>query len=203
MVEYNKLNNAFYTRADVVQISKDLIGKYLLTYIDGVETGGMIVETEAYSGRNDKACHANLNRRTQRTRVMYEEGGVAYVYLCYGIHYLFNIITNEAESADAVLVRAIEPVIGIEYMQNRRKLATVAPRLTAGPGLVSQALGINRKHYGVSLSGNSIWLEDRNIIVSNNDIIASARVGVSYAEDDALLPWRFRLKNNQWVSKAK
>src|SRR5688572_17572419 len=104
-----KLPKDFYLQPNVVQISRDLLGKFLYTQIDGILTGGMIVETEAYSGENDKACHAHLGRRTNRTEIMYAEGGVAYVYLIYGIYNLFNIITNVAGRADAVLIRAIEP----------------------------------------------------------------------------------------------
>ena len=139
-----KLPKAFYLRPNVVQISRDLLGKFLYTNIDGILTGGMIVETEAYSGENDKACHAHLGRRTNRTEIMYAEGGVAYVYLIYGIYNLFNIITNEKDKADAVLIRAIEPTEGLKEMQLRRNLSRVQPNLTAGPGLLTQALGITR-----------------------------------------------------------
>jgi DNA-3-methyladenine glycosylase len=198
-----KLGKEFYLRPNVVEISKELIGKYLYTYIDGLLTGGLIVETEAYSGRNDRACHAHLNRRTKRTEVMYKDGGVAYVYLCYGLHYLFNITTNVEGLADAVLVRAIEPVEGIEYMQERRNFFKHEPALTAGPGVVSKALGINKDHYGKSLLGDIIWIEDRGNEFGEELIMASPRVGVAYAEEDALLPWRFRLKNNRWTSKSK
>ncbi|MDQ3392706.1 MAG: DNA-3-methyladenine glycosylase [Bacteroidota bacterium] len=198
-----KLGRDFYIRENVVSISKDLIGKYLFSFIDGVLTGGMIVETEAYSGHNDKACHAHQNRRTKRTEIMYQEGGVAYVYLCYGLHYLFNIITNIEGKADAVLIRAIQPTEGIAHMQQRRNFFTLKPQLTAGPGVTSQALGINNKHYGQLLLEDTIWLEDHNVRVLEDHIIAGPRVGIAYAEEDALLPWRFRLVNNIWTSKAK
>lgn len=202
-MSYKKLEAPFYQRDDVVKISRELLGKQLCTNIDGFYTSGMIVETEAYNGRNDKACHAHLNRRTKRTEIMYAPGGVAYVYLCYGIHYLFNIITNQKDLADAVLVRAIEPRDGLEVMLQRRKMEKIAPKITAGPGTVSQALGINKSHYGESLSGQSIWLEDRQVKIADSEIIASPRVGVAYAEEDALLPWRFRVKGNTYTSKAK
>ncbi|MFW5760387.1 MAG: DNA-3-methyladenine glycosylase [Cyclobacteriaceae bacterium] len=202
-MSYTKLEASFYQRNDVVEISRELLGKYFCTNIDGYYTAGMIVETEAYHGRNDKACHAHLNRRTKRTEIMYAPGGVAYVYLCYGIHYLFNIVTNRKELADAILVRAIEPIDGVEIMLQRRKMSKLAPKITAGPGSVSQALGISKKHYGESLLGNTLWLEDRGIIIHPDEIIASTRVGVAYAEEDALLPWRFRVKGNIYTSKAK
>ncbi|CAN5547663.1 DNA-3-methyladenine glycosylase [soil metagenome] len=198
-----KLGKDFYLRPDVVEISRELIGKYLFTNVNGIFTGGIIVETEAYSGRNDRACHAHLNRRTRRTEVMYKDGGLAYVYLCYGIHYLFNIITNVEGLADAVLVRAIEPVEGIDHMKERRIFFKNDPALSAGPGVVSKALGINKNHYGQSLLGEIIWVEDRGYKVDDEMIQASPRVGVAYAGEDALLPWRFRLKNNRWTSKAK
>jgi len=197
-----KLSPSFYTRPNVVQISKELIGKYIFTNIAGVLTGGRIVETEAYCGENDLACHSHAGRRTARTEIMYHTGGVAYTYLIYGIYTLFNIITNQAERADAVLIRAIEPIEGIPEMLLRRGLTKVSSRLTAGPGLLTIALGISTKHYGTDLTGNLIWLEDWNQTVEDQ-IIASPRVGVAYAGADALLPWRFRLKGSSWTSPAK
>lgn len=200
---YPKLDQQFYEHDDVVEISKNLLGKYLFTLIGGVLSGGMIVETEAYNGRCDKACHAFNNKRTKRTAIMYEPGGKAYVYLCYGIHYLFNVTTNRADKADAILIRAIEPTVGLEVMQQRRKMAAVAPRLTAGPGVVSQALGISREQYGESLLGNVVWIEDRNVTIPETEIVSGKRIGVEYAGEDALLPWRFYIKDNEWVSNIK
>lgn len=198
-----KLSKSFYTQPDVVQIARDLLGKYLFTNIDGVITGGKIVETEAYCGENDLACHSHSGRRTARTEIMFQEGGVAYVYLIYGIYALFNIITNVAESADAVLIRAIEPTEGLPEMLLRRNQTTISPKLTAGPGLVTLALGITTRHYGTDLTGETIWLEDQGEILTENQVIASPRVGVAYAGTDALLPWRFRLQGSNWTSKAK
>ncbi|GAB3199030.1 DNA-3-methyladenine glycosylase [Pontibacter aydingkolensis] len=198
-----KLPKEFYTRPDVVGIAKELIGKYVYSHIDGMLTGGMIVETEAYAGENDRACHAHLNRRTQRTEIMYNEGGVAYVYLVYGIYNLFNIITNEKDRADAVLIRAIEPEVGVEEMLLRRGFESIKPNLTAGPGVTSVALGINRKHYGEDLTGNTIWLEDKSIKLPEQSIAAGPRIGIDYAGEDAQLPWRFWVKGNKWVSRKK
>lgn len=198
-----KLTKSFYTRPDVVQLAQELLGKYVYTCVDGMLTGGMIVETEAYSGENDKACHAHLQRRTQRTEIMYAEGGVAYVYLVYGIHHLFNIITNQQGSADAVLVRAIEPEVGVEEMLLRRNMQQLKPNLTAGPGVLSQALGINKKLYGADLTGSTIWLEDKNVVFSPEKIAAGPRIGIDYAGEDALLPWRFWVKDCKWVSKKR
>lgn len=199
----SKLPVSFYSRPDVVQISKELLGKYLLTEIDGVRTGGMIVETEAYSGQNDKACHASQGRRTARTEIMYQQGGVAYVYLIYGLHHLFNMVTNKEGMADAVLIRAIEPTEGVEEMLLRRRMQKKEKRLTAGPGVVSEALGISRKQYGEPLIGPHIWVEDRQQKLNEEEIIARPRVGVAYAGEDALLPWRFSIKSNPWVSKME
>ncbi|MDX5418336.1 MAG: DNA-3-methyladenine glycosylase [Hymenobacteraceae bacterium] len=198
-----KLEKSFYTRPDVVQVAQDLLGKHLYTQHDGILTGGIIVETEAYSGMNDKACHAHLNRRTKRTEVMYHEGGVAYVYLVYGMYNLFNIITNVEGQADAVLVRAIEPTEGIEEMMLRRNMASLKPNLTAGPGVMSIAMGIDRKHYGTPLTGDAIWVEDRGIEVPAEGIAIGPRIGIDYAGEDAFLPWRFWLKGNKWVSRKK
>lgn len=198
-----KLAKEFYTRPDVVQIAQEMLGKHLYTNIDGVITGGMIVETEAYSGENDKACHAHLNRRTNRTQIMYSEGGVAYVYLVYGMYHLFNVITNQEDRADAVLVRAIEPLVGIEEMVLRRGFTDVRPNLTKGPGVTSIALGINKQHYGTDLTGNTIWLEDKSIRIPEHELAVGPRIGIDYAGEDALLPWRFWVKGNKWVSKKK
>lgn len=200
----NILPLSFYQRDDVVQISREFLGKYLMVAIDGEVAGGMIVETEAYSHVGDQACHSHLNRRTTRTEVMYRPGGVAYVYKVYGFHYLFNMITNVADKPDAVLIRAIEPTLGLDVMQQRRNLPEVMPRLTAGPGMLTQALGITKQHYGLPLTtGDTIWIEDRGVLINEENIIASPRVGINYAGEDALLPWRFRLRDSRWTSKAK
>ncbi|RAK66730.1 DNA-3-methyladenine glycosylase [Hymenobacter edaphi] len=198
-----KLPLAYYRQPDVVALARDLVGKYLFSCIDGVLTGGRIVETEAYAHLDDQACHSHLGRFTKRTRVMYEAGGVAYVYLIYGRYALFNIITNVAGKADAVLIRGLEPTEGLAEMQLRRGLAQPARNLTAGPGLLTQALGIGVPHYGTDLTGNLIWLEDRQEPVAAADIVASPRVGIDYAGADAALPWRFRLKGSPWTSPAK
>jgi DNA-3-methyladenine glycosylase len=198
-----KLPKEFYLREDVIQISKDLLGKYLFTKIDGKLTGGMIVETEAYMAPEDKASHAVNNRRTPRTEIFFQEGGVSYVYLCYGIHYLFNIVTNEKDTPHAVLIRAIEPIEGIETMLSRRRKTKATYDLTAGPGSLSMALGITSKHNGLDLLGKTIWVEDKGIEIIEKNIIKSPRVGVSYAQEYASKPWRFRIKDNPWCSKAK
>lgn len=193
----------FYVEEDVLNLSQKLLGKYLFTQVDQQITAGMIVETEAYYGIQDKACHAYNSRRTERTEVMYALGGVAYVYLCYGLHHLFNIVTAGENTPHAILIRAIEPVEGVPAMLKRRKMSKLHYRLTAGPGSLTQALGINRQLNGSVLTQQPIWLEDHHIKVAAKDIIASPRVGIDYAQEYRDLPWRFRLKNSLWTSPAR
>jgi len=199
-----KLTKDFYIRDDVVQISRDLLGKVLCTRLNpdimsghgGKITAGKIIETEAYAGAEDKASHAYGNRRTKRTQIMFRQGGVAYVYLCYGIHSLFNVVTNVEDIPDAILIRAIEPLEGIDIMRRRRNLSNI---LTAGPGTLSKALGIKYTHTGTDLCEDKIWIEDRGIAIAiaQKDIITGTRIGVNYAGKDALLPWRFRVKGKK------
>lgn len=200
----SKLPPEFYLQDDVVLLSRQLLGKYLITDLndEGI-TGGMIVETEAYAGITDRGSHAYNNRLTARTKTMYEEGGVAYIYLIYGFYYLFNVVTNGLNIPHAVLIRAIAPSDGIDIMLKRRKLVELNRKLTAGPGVLTQALGITKEHNGEDLTGNKIWIEDRGIIIPDAQIIASPRVNIAYAGEDALLPWRFRIKGNMWTSPAK
>jgi DNA-3-methyladenine glycosylase len=183
----------FYQRHDVVQIAQDLLGKTLFTNIDGILTGGTIIETEAYAGATDRACHAYNNRRTKRTEVMFHSGGIAYVYLCYGIHHLLNVVTNIEGIPHAVLIRAIQPTHGIDEMLKRRKKSALDSTLTSGPGSVCQAIGITHQQNGMPFSSKTLWIERSDLIVPRDKIHASARVGVDYAQEDALLPWRFQL----------
>jgi len=194
---YEKLDRSFYLRDDVVQIAQDLLGKVLVSHCNGEFTSGKIVETEAYCGRGDKACHAN-GKRTPRTEVMYGEGGHAYVYLCYGIHHLFNVVTNREGLADAVLIRALEPLAGQETMKVRRGKGNA--KLASGPGTLSQAMGIDVKMSGEDLLGDQLWIAEEKepaaFVISSD-----TRIGVDYAEEDAFLPWRFLIKGNKYVSK--
>ncbi len=198
-----KLPRDFYLSDDVVSLGQSLLGKVIVTVQKGVRTAGMIVETEAYQGVQDKASHAFNHRRTKRTETMYQQGGVAYVYLCYGIHHLLNVVTAPADCPHAVLIRAIEPLEGVAVMLARRQMVKLAPRLTAGPGALTQALAITTALDGSLLTSKHLWLEDRKIQVSKKEIIASPRVGIDYAEEHRDLPWRFRLINSPWTSKAK
>jgi DNA-3-methyladenine glycosylase len=196
-----KLPQSYYLNESVVEISRDLLGKYLFTRIDGDITGGCIVETEAYNGAVDRASHAFGNRNTPRTSTMFLEGGITYVYLCYGIHEMFNIVTSSHGHPQAILIRAIEPTIGIDVMLARRGMETLKSNITAGPGSVAKALGISRKINAVSLQGDTIWIEDKGLNFTNEQVAAMPRVGVAYAKEDALLPYRFYVKGNAYVSK--
>ena len=196
-----KLSPSFYIDPDVVRLAKSLIGKYLFTFIDGITTGGYIVETEAYNGIIDRASHAFGNRNTPRTSTMFMEGGIAYVYLCYGIHEMFNVVTSVKGDPRAILIRGIQPTDGIEAMLWRRKMETLKPNITRGPGSVAKALGISRAINGISLQSDILWIEDRGLTIPNESIGSAPRIGVDYAGEDALLPYRFYIKGNVYVSK--
>ncbi|WP_194852217.1 DNA-3-methyladenine glycosylase [Nonlabens antarcticus] len=197
-----KLSASYYQHNDVVFLAKDLIGKTIISRVDDQLTSGIITETEAYRGVDDKACHAHLGKFTERTKVMYEPGGVAYVYLCYGIHNLFNIITNTDQQADAVLIRAVEPVDGIDLMLERRGKSTLEKSLTSGPGNFSKAFALDRSHYGEDLTGDLIWIEDdAEFRFRESEITACKRIGIDYAAEDKNLPWRFYLNTSKYVSK--
>lgn len=195
-----KLPISFYQRSDVTRVARELLGKLLFTNIGGVICGGRIVETEAYSWK-EKGCHAFNNRKTPRNEVMFNDGGLAYVYFCYGMHHMFNVVTNVSGKAEAVLVRALEPVLGIEEMKMRRGKLRSQYQLTAGPGKLTRALGIDRKHNGKMLMEDEIWIESNGDKINTRSIVTTTRIGIDYAEDDALLPWRFYLNENPWVSK--
>ncbi len=184
-----KLKRSFYLRDDVVAIARELLGKVLVTRFAEQTTSGVICETEAYAGPIDRASHAYGGRRTARNEVMYARGGTAYVYLCYGIHHLFNVVTHSAGTPHAVLIRAIHPLEGIDLMRERR--GGTARLSTGGPGTLTQALGIRTTHNGTDLLSDLIWIEDRSIAVPERSIIAGPRIGVDYAGEDALLPYRF------------
>ncbi len=198
--DYQKLPLQFYERSDVALVAKELLGKVLVTNFNTIVTAGRIVETEAYNGIVDKASHAYNNRRTNRTEIMFGHGGVAYVYLCYGIHHLFNVVTNLQNVPHAVLVRAVEPVAGVPFMLERTGKLSAGSDLTRGPGNVSKALGISVKNTGSSLLGEEIFIADDVYKIDRKDIMVSARIGVDYAAEDALLPYRFSLRDNKYVS---
>jgi DNA-3-methyladenine glycosylase len=195
-----KLPVSFYRRKNVLQIAKELLGKIIVTQWHNIITSARIVETEAYAGVMDAASHAYDARRTKRTEVMYAGGGVAYVYLCYGIHHLFNVVTNVEGVPHAILIRSGEPVKGIDEMLKRTGKENLDNTLTRGPGNFSKALGIYTKHSGTSLMDEKLFIADDGFIFKKNEIFASPRIGVEYAGKDASLPYRFYIKGNPFVS---
>lgn len=186
------LLRSFYTRENVVEIARDLIGKVLLTKFNGEVTSGIIIETEAYEGVTDRASHAYGGRRTARTEVMYSIGGTAYVYICYGIHSLFNIVTNINGIPHAVLIRGVYPLEGLDMMKIRTQKTELVRESGIGPGKVSKLLGIHYSHTGIDLLGDKIWLEDRGYNF-DEAMITGTRIGVQYSGEDALLLYRFRV----------
>jgi DNA-3-methyladenine glycosylase len=200
----SKLPAAFFQRPDPLQIARDLLGKHLYTNLDGIVTAGRIVETEAYRHEGDHSLTLHLQRKRHQARGLHMAGGHTYIYTVYNKYALFNITTYDAEHPDAVLVRAIEPTVGIDEMLHRRGLSEVKRSLTAGPGLMSQALGITPALTGIVVTGEKIWFEDHDEVIAPAEIVASARVGLEYAGEEASgLPWRFRLKHSKWTSPAK
>ena len=188
----NKLSLDFYLNPDVIQIAKNLLGKVIFTNIDSCITGGIIIETEAYAGISDKASHAFGGRYTERTKTMYNSGGCSYVYLCYGIHHLFNVVTNIEGIPHAVLLRGIKPICGFDKMMERRKKNNISKAFSSGPGSAAEALGIKTIHNNLKLTENTIWIEDHGICLNDTDIMRAPRVGVSYAQEDALLEYNFK-----------
>lgn len=195
-----KLQASFYERKDVVEIARDLIGKLLVTNFDGHLTIGRIVETEAYNGVVDKASHAYAGRRTKRTEIMFGEAGRAYIYLCYGIHHLFNVVTNSIDTPHAVLIRGIEPVEGIDIMLERMNKTVADYTVGKGPGNVSKALGITTLITGQSLLSEELFIAKDEGSDKPYRILETTRVGVAYAAEDALLPYRFYVDGNRYVS---
>ena len=195
-----KLPIQFYERPDVVLIAKELIGKIIVTRFNGVITSGRIVETEAYIGLTDKASHSFGGKRTARNEHMYAAAGTSYVYICYGMHHLFNVVTNKKNIPDAVLLRAIEPLDGIEFMLKRTGKKILDNTLTRGPGNAGKALGILKDHSGIDLQENNIYILDDGSVFSKKEIGISRRIGVESSGEAALLPYRFYLKGNRFVS---
>ena len=205
-ISRQKLPNNYFQSSDVLQLAQDLLGKILYTNFNNQLTSGIIVETEAYAGITDKASHAYGGKRTKRTETMYASGGCAYVYLCYGMHHMFNVVTNVEGVPHAVLIRAVQPLDGIDIMLRRRNLKNISNRLTAGPGILSQAMGISVHISGQSLLDKQIWIEnnrENNNPLMDLKIISSPRVGVQYAGKDVNNLWRFQVANTSWVSPAR
>ncbi|HTB53144.1 MAG TPA: DNA-3-methyladenine glycosylase [Ferruginibacter sp.] len=195
-----KLTIDFYNRKDVRQIARELLGKIIVTKIDGHTTSGRIVETEAYIAITDQASHTFGGKRTARNEHMYGAAGTSYVYICYGMHHLFNVVTNEIETPDAVLIRGVEPVKGINTMFDRSGKLKLDNTISKGPGNAAKVLGINKQHSGLNLLGNKIFIEDDGFVVDDKQIGISKRIGVEGAGKAALLPYRFYIKGNKYVS---
>jgi len=194
---------SFYWDMHVTDVAKSLLGKLLITNFHQQLTIGRIVETEAYNGVEDRASHAFGGRYTPRTKTIYAQGGCAYVYLCYGIHEMFNVVTGSENTPHAILIRAIEPVTGIAIMQQRMGKNKADYSIGRGPGNVTKALGIHRQHNGRLLTETDLYIADDGFKVLPTDIVITQRIGVDYAGEDALLPYRFFLKNNPYVSGKK
>ena len=195
-----KLTAQFYKRTDVILIARELIGKIIVTNFNGVITSGRIVETEAYIALTDRASHSHGGKRTARNEHMYANGGTTYVYICYGMHHLFNVVTNKKDVPDAVLVRAVEPLKGIDIMLKRTGKLQLDNSLTKGPGNAAKALGISKHHSGNNLLKNEIYIADDGFEIDEALIGISKRIGVEGAGDAALLPYRFYVKGNKYVS---
>jgi DNA-3-methyladenine glycosylase len=195
-----KLHREFYTRPNVLTVTRDLLGKLLVVPTDdGTRVSGLIVEAEAYRGPNDRASHAYGGRRTRRTETMYRIGGTAYIFFVYGMYNQFNVVTNVEEIPHAILIRALEPVEGIELMMQRRH-GQPEKNLTNGPGKLCIAMAIDRRLDGKDLLGNGVWIEE-GIAVPRSRIAKGPRIGIDYAEEWVDKPWRFWIKDNPFVSR--
>jgi DNA-3-methyladenine glycosylase len=196
-----KLTIDFYDRQDVATIAKELLGKILVTKFNGIITSGRICETEAYVAVADKASHSFGGKRTERNEHMYATAGTSYVYICYGMHHLFNIVTNKKDVPDAVLIRAVEPIKGIEDMLIRTGKKVLDNTLTKGPGNVGKALGISKAHSGLNLLKNELYVADDGFKLTEAEIGSSKRIGIDGAGAAAIaLPYRFYIRGNKFVS---
>jgi len=196
------LPKSFYKGEDILSISKQLLGKKLCTNFNGQITSGIIVETEAYKAPEDKASHAFGNKLTPRTKTMFSPPGTGYVYIIYGMYHLFNVITGPEGTAHCILIRAIEPVDGLEAMKIRRGFDSVKKTLTNGPGKLSIALGIRKDYDATDLAiQEDIWIEEAWPEIPKEEILVGPRVGMSTAEECSNWPFRFRVKGNSWTSK--
>ena len=194
------LKRAFYLDADVAELAKMMVGKYLVSRLGGNETILRITETEAYAGEVDKASHAFAGKRTARTEVMFGQGGTAYVYLCYGMHHLLNVVTNRAGIPHAVLIRAGMPVKGEEVMMQRMNRSKADKKMTIGPGNVAKAMGVQKIHSGFDLTGDDLFLSASTGSLSKTTLMVSPRIGVDYAGAAARWYYRFFEKDSPYVT---
>ena len=198
-----KLPREFYTHTDVLAVARQLLGQILVVPTkSGGRVSGMIVETEAYRGPEDRASHAYGGRRTRRTETMYRMGGTAYVYFVYGMYHQFNVVTNLPDIPHAVLIRALEPVEGIELMRARRPGRSDV-NLANGPGKLCIALAIDRTLDGADLLDDRVRIERGDRPISASAIACGPRIGIAYAGEWAEKPWRFWLRGNPFVSRPE
>jgi DNA-3-methyladenine glycosylase len=195
LVSDMKLTTEFYNRHDVVSLARELIGCIIYTKVEHQVCAAVIAETEAYAGIADKASHAYGGRFTNRTSVMYNSGGVAYVYLCYGIHKLFNIVTANKGIPHAILIRGAIPLLNEVAMKKRFGMNVQHLLTINGPGKFSKAMGIELLHNGISLTEDEIWVEKSDFEIDEKIIKCTPRIGVDYAAEDAMLPYRFLIRN--------
>ena len=198
-----KLDISFYDRKDVVQIAKELLGKILITQVEGIRCSGRIVETEAYAGVYDRASHAFGGRRTARSEHLYGGPGTVYVYICYGMHHLFNVITNKKDIPHGVLIRALEPMEGVGQMLIRSGKELSDFTITKGPGNLARAMGISKLYTGGDLFSEEIFIADDRLRYKKDQIGITKRIGVESAREDAELPYRFIVRGSPYVSSKK
>lgn len=199
-----KLERNFYDRS-AVDVARDLLGKLLVHDVDGIRYSARIVETEAYCGITDKAAHSYGGRRTERVEVMYGKPGFSYVYFVYGMHFCFNVVSSSKDDPQAVLVRGVEPVEGLDMMAYNRfhmdyaaLSCTQKVSLTNGPAKLCKALALDRRHNGLDLCGSSLFIVQGD--VSPSSIVETTRIGIGYAEEAQDYPWRFYIAGNPYVS---
>jgi DNA-3-methyladenine glycosylase len=199
-----KLDRDFYNRDSII-VARELLGKVLVHEIEGQSISARIIETEAYMGVVDKAAHSYNGRRTSRVEVMYGDPGFSYIFMIYGLHCCFNVVVNEKETPQAVLVRAVEPIDGREWMAQKRfsktyEQLTKSQRrgLTNGPGKLCGALSIDRKFNGMDLCGSVVYIEEGK--TEDFNIVTTKRIGIDYAEEAKDFPWRFYIEGNEYVS---
>ncbi len=195
----NKFSREFYLQ-DTHHIARSLLGCYLISEIDSTVCGGMIVEAESYLGTDDKASHSQRFGRTKRTEIQFGLGGFAYIFQVYGMYYQFCLVTGTYDVSDVVLIRALEPIFGVEKMMQRRKVSDIKS-ISNGPGKLCNALGITKEHYAADLCGNIVWLAKSDAEISDNQIVCAPRIGIEYADDYKDKLWRYYIKDNKFVSK--
>jgi DNA-3-methyladenine glycosylase len=183
-----------------LDLAKELLGMKLIHVDDKGTTSGYIVETEAYLGPEDRAAHSFNNRRTARTEVMYDEAGTIYTYFIYGMHVCFNIVSGPVNKPEAILIRALQPIEGIEQMKERRVRAKSEIQLTNGPGKLSKAMGFTLSDNGKKMNEENIRIEE-GMRFRPNEISSGPRIGIQYAEEAVHFPYRFWIKNNPYVSR--